>query len=192
MNNKKKYILISILIVAIISVVVAIILIYNKGNTLDNNTNQDNNTEVLDNSKYDELKNSVGKGHSKDVVDVKQDKDENGNRTYTYITANGDSTTIVIRKKTDEDDASGIDDPPEVIDIDDDGDDKQDDEPSQEELGTAYEVFMNMDAKEQSAFYKSFTNPDDFYDWFDAAEAEYNKLHPTIVVNEDEIIDVEN
>lgn len=48
--------------------------------------------------------------------------------------------------------------------------------PSQKSL--TYEAYLQLSNTEQQAYFRSFDTVDAFYDWLDAAQAEYEKTHP--------------
>lgn len=210
MKKKKRIVVVLLSLAIVISTIVLIMLTKSNNQELNiNDGNQDikeeskDNLLILSQEKIDELKQNLGKGKNGDVVDVVEDVDKDNNKTYTYITDTGSSKTITIRKAK-EGEQTGLIDVDEDLpfDIEDENQESQQEpenpsdpgqnEPTQEDLGTVYEKFMNMSASEQAAFYKSFENPEDFYVWFDQAEAEYNKLHPQIIVGKDEVIDFGN
>lgn len=197
MKKSKKIIICALSIVIVISTIVLVMLIKNVNNSnIENQTiNEVNDNEednVIAQEKIDELKDDLGKGKNGDVVDVIEGQDENKNKTYTYVHEDGSSQTITIRKAK-EGEQSGVIESGDIENKEEDDEQTSDPEPpKEEELGTVYEKFMAMSASEQSSFYKSFENPEDFYTWFDKAEEEYNRLHPQIVVGKDEVIDFGN
>ena len=59
---------------------------------------------------------------------------------------------------------------------------------------TGYEKYLAMSAKQQEAFIKTFDSVLDFVEWYNNAEAEYERLHPDIeisngVVSGEDILD---
>lgn len=137
-----------------------------------------------------ELKTELGHGHVGDVVDVKESTDSEGHQTYTFIYKSGNSQTITIRPAKDGEESSGnnnLDD----LNKDSEQGDNVDDESSeqQDSPGTVYEKYLNLSQQDKEAFYYTFKDAAAFYKWYDAAEAEYSKLHPTIYVGEGEVID---
>lgn len=47
-----------------------------------------------------------------------------------------------------------------------------------------------MSAEEQYAYYKSFDDPEEFYNWYNAAKEAYEKSHPAVVINPGDVIDL--
>ena len=55
-----------------------------------------------------------------------------------------------------------------------------------------YEEYNKLSVSEKEAYFKSFADPEDFYDWLDAAEAVYNEQNKDNVVTGDGSIDLED
>lgn len=55
--------------------------------------------------------------------------------------------------------------------------------PDETQPYTDYEQYMNMSGEEQEEFFNSFENEKDFFDWFNAAKAEYEKAHPPVIID---------
>ena len=55
--------------------------------------------------------------------------------------------------------------------------------PDETQPYTSYEQYMDMSGEEQEAFFDSFENEKDFFDWFNAAKAEYEKAHPPVIID---------
>ena len=53
-----------------------------------------------------------------------------------------------------------------------------------------YEKYINMSGAEQQAFYASFADPMDFFDWHAAAKEEYEKNKGDIIIDGDTEIDL--
>lgn len=176
----KKTIKIIITIISIIAILIVSFVFASKLNIKKDN-------EIVEENEFDELKNNVDNGHNGNVIDVIEGKDENNNRTYEYVFNNGESKIITIRKTTENDTTNVISG--DELDFD---SDDIDDRNKPSDYGTVYEKFMHMSSDDQTKFYESFDDPKDFYKWFEAAEAEYNKLHPKIVVDVDEVVDFGN
>lgn len=196
MKKKNKILLITSLSILIIVSAIFLFSIVNREekNIIDEDLSQEEVESVIPQEVIDDLKENVDKGHNGDVVDVKQEKDSDNNRTYTYVLSDGNTKTITIRKAKEGEEASSLvpDDFP--LDIDDNNDEEkpdsqEKDDQASEDYGTVYEKFINMSGKEQTSFYRSFENPDDYYEWLEKAEAEYYRLHPDIVVDEGEVIE---
>lgn len=60
---------------------------------------------------------------------------------------------------------------------------------NQEYVQTEYERYMAMSGDEQYEFFQSFESPEAFMNWLNAAQAEYEELHPTKEL--DGVIDLE-
>ena len=54
----------------------------------------------------------------------------------------------------------------------------------------SYEEFWNMDGDEQAEFKESFESVVDFYDWYYAAKAEYEKEHPNTEIENGEDVNL--
>lgn len=193
--KKKTQVLVLVIIVLVCSISVFLISIFNedKKDAIDNTNDNvvDNTTETIEeNSSFDDLKNKLGNGSNGDVVKVEESINNDGNRTYTLTTSDGDSHTIVIRK-VDDDDVIPDDSDDDVDEEDDPGEQEQPYIPPME-FGTAYEEFLALSNEDQVKFYYSFENASEFFKWYNAALEEYKSLNPTIVVGEDEVIDFSN
>lgn len=55
-----------------------------------------------------------------------------------------------------------------------------------------YEAYNAMSAEEQQAFYLSFADPQDFFDWYNAAKEDHEKNNGNIIIGEDGVIDLED
>ena len=53
-----------------------------------------------------------------------------------------------------------------------------------------YEDYNAMSAEEQQAFYLSFSDPQDFFDWYNAAKEAHDKNSGNVVLGEDGVIDL--
>ena len=58
--------------------------------------------------------------------------------------------------------------------------------------GVTYESYNAMSAEDQQAFYLSFADPQDFFNWYNKAKEEYDKSNDNIIVGEDGVIDLED
>ena len=72
--------------------------------------------------------------------------------------------------------------------------DQQDEQKPQVSLEgkPTYEDYNAMSAEEQQAFYLSFSDPQDFFNWYNAAKEEHDKNSGDIVLGEDGVIDLED
>lgn len=190
--NKKLIIIVLCSIVVAVSLVSIFIFSNNKNENksiAEEKTQEINNNESeLSEEVINDLKNNLGKGTNGDVASIEQRKNDKGEDQYIFTYNDGTIQTITIKDRKD---GSGIEDfgqdedkPQEEI--------PEKDEPSQEEpqedLGTVFERYINMSKREKFFFYRSFDSQSEFVKWYEAAQEEYSKLHPTIELGEDQYI----
>ena len=58
------------------------------------------------------------------------------------------------------------------------------------DLTTTYEEYEAMTSEEKLLFYYSFADPDDFFEWLDAAKARYEEENGSIIIGEDGNVDL--
>lgn len=176
-----------IIVVAILIVIAIVALLANK------QTRSTNKDYKLDPKIEKELKDGLGHGTAGDVQKVEEGVDDSGNRTYTFTFKNGNTQTVTVRKAKEGEAASGIDDSQIIDDSSETGGDSDNTQQKDDnELGTVFEKYNNLSAHDQVAFYLTFKNAAEFTKWYEAAEAEYRKLHPGIELGEGEILDFNN
>lgn len=59
-------------------------------------------------------------------------------------------------------------------------------------VGVGFGAYLEMSEEEQEAFFNSFAQPQDFFDWLNAAQKEYEDTKDQIEVNGDETFDLGN
>ena len=157
---------------------------------------EDDENSILSKETINDLKENLGKGTNGDISEINESVNEKGEKQYRYTFTDGTTQTITIRNAEDVDNVEET-----IIDEEDDVEDQQDedvqDEDEQDETeqipeespSTVYERYLNMSRYEKYAFYNSFATHQEYADWYDAAKAEYMKLHPNIEVGENQVID---
>lgn len=56
-------------------------------------------------------------------------------------------------------------------------------DPEQDELCT-YEEYLAMSAEDQMAYFKSFENIEDYFEWYNAAKAKYEAENPSVDIGD--------
>ena len=144
-----------------------------------------------------DLKNNIGNGTNGGVTNVEKKVNEKGEDQYVFTYTDGSFDTITI---VDKEDGSTVEDigslPQEDEELTKEETTSQEEveeeiEQPQEEFDTVYERYLHMSKYDQYLFYKTFDSLSDYVEWYKAAQAEYNALHPTIEVGKDQAINFE-
>ena len=205
------YIVVCTLLVCAISIIFIKSIINDNSNTQSINEIDDSNINITDNNNkntnevdsiiskdtINDLKDNLGKGTNGDVNKVEQTVNENGEEEYIFHYTDGTTQTVTIKDAEGEsgiEEMTNIDEPDPIIEEE----PKQEEPVVQEEepqtppeaSGTVYERFSNMTSKEQYAFYKSFNSHSEYMEWYKAAQAEYNALHPVIEIGSNKRIEI--
>lgn len=194
-NNK----LVIALLVCLVLISATALVLYkikdNNNQTISSENNEDTEEPIISEETVKDLKENLGKGTNGDVVKVEESRNDNDEKQYTYIYKDGSTQTITIRNIDDVENIGNVDNKDDSDNKDnghkDDDNDKKDDEP-EETPGTVYERFLLMTPDEQFAFFETFDSQKEYMEWYQAAQAEYLSLHPTIEIGENQVIDFGN
>ena len=119
-------------------------------------------TPRVENSEEPEDDQSVESAPSQDV-DSTEDKSENSTENKNEIEDKSEDSTE-NENKTEE--TPEVSEKPSVSDKE----------------KTEYEKYMEMSGEEQQKVFESYENPEDFFEWYNAAKAEYDKQNQAVVV----------
>lgn len=133
-------------------------------------------TPRVENSEEPEDDQSVESAPSQDV-DSTEDKSENSAENKNEIEDKSENSTenkneIEDKSEDSTENENKTEETPEVSE-----------EPSvSDKEKTEYENYMEMSGEEQQKFFESYENPEDFFEWYNAAKAEYDKQNQAVVV----------
>ncbi|MDO5440720.1 MAG: hypothetical protein Q4F12_04210 [Erysipelotrichaceae bacterium] len=212
MNKLNRKLIISIFIFVVLIVISSLYLkkltSFNNDDVevFDETINIENKYDnIISNETVNDLINNLGKGVNNDYEELEELTNELGETVYIYHYNDGTSQKITIRNVDNltPEDFNEIDDEnnlsEQALDEDnqDDSSDTKEDSVKEKfvpegEPGTVYERYLNMSSTEQYAFYRCFDNRKDFLEWLEAAQKEYENLHPEIVVGSGQIVDFSN
>lgn len=211
-NKLNKKLIISIFIIVVLIVISSLYLkkftSFNNDDVevFDETINIENKYEnIISNETVNDLISNLGNGVNNDYEELEELTNELGETVYIYHYNDGTSQKITIRNVdnltpedfNDIDDENNLSEQALDEDNQDDSSDTKEDSVEEKfvpegEPGTVYEKYLNMSSTEQYAFYRCFNNKRDFLEWLEAAQKEYEILHPEIVVDIGQTVDFSN
>ena len=127
---------------------------------------------------------AVQSGTTEDDQDDAGDADDADNNAEDDVDEDGDSDESGVGDDQsnddvdDSDNSHGQDSSNDSDDADADNDTDNDDSENDDDDGSmTYEKYVSMPAEDQQAYFETFDDPEDFFDWYNAEKEKYEQAH---------------